>query len=283
MLFDLQTPRRRRVVRVVFGGLALVFAISFVALGVGTGGSGFSLSDLFGGGSGNSTASAFDSDISAAQTQIQQNPKNASAHAQLAALYYQKANAQADSSGRPTSDSVQSLQQSTQAWTDYLKLTGKKAATGPAAIAYQAYFVLAQADFSNAASSSSGSDQLQGLNNTVADLKGAAGAQQVVAQAHPSLANWSKVAAAFALAGDTQAQQAAIAAAKKVDPSGGAKLEKQLKSAQAQGAKFQQAINQLTKQQRKTQSAGGGGNPLSLSGGSGASGGGIGGVGTGGL
>ena len=26
MLFDLQTPRRRRVVRVVFGGLALVFA-----------------------------------------------------------------------------------------------------------------------------------------------------------------------------------------------------------------------------------------------------------------
>jgi hypothetical protein len=282
VLFDLQSPRRRRAVRVVFGGLAAIFAISFVGFGVGTGGSnGGFLNSIFGGGGGSSASSSFDSDINAAQAQIQQNPNNANAHAQLAALYYQKANAEADSNGRPSSDGVQDLQNSTQAFTNYLKVAGAKPAAGPAAIAYQAYFVLAQADFANAAQSSSGSDQLQGLNNTIADLKGAANAQTVVSQARPNLGNWAKVAGAYALAGDTQGMQQAVAQAKKVDPKGAANLQKQLKSALAQGAKFQQAKAQLTKQLRKTQSAGGGGNPLSLSGGASSSG--LGSTGTGGL
>ena len=37
-----------------FGALAAIFAISFVFLGVGTGGGGFSISDLLGGGGGSS-------------------------------------------------------------------------------------------------------------------------------------------------------------------------------------------------------------------------------------
>ena len=40
MLFDLQSPRRKRVVQVVFGLLAVLFAVSFVFLGIGTGISG---------------------------------------------------------------------------------------------------------------------------------------------------------------------------------------------------------------------------------------------------
>ena len=80
MLFDLQSPRRRRVVRVVFGGLALIFAISFVFLGVGTGGGGFSFSDLFGGGGG-SSSTAFDSDIKAADAQLTANPNDTAAMA----------------------------------------------------------------------------------------------------------------------------------------------------------------------------------------------------------
>ena len=281
MLFDLQTPRRRRVVRVVFGGLALIFAISFVFLGVGTGGGGFSFSDLFGGGGSSSAASAFDSDIEAAQAQVQQNPQNAAAYAQLVTLHYQRANAEVDDQGRPTSDSVQDLQQSTEAWTNYLKLTGDKAATGPAAIAFQGYFILAQADFSTLSSATSGSEQLQGLTSTVNDLKSAAEAQKVVARAHNNVGDWAKVAQAYALAGDTQGVQEAVAEVKKINPSQGAKLEKQLKTVQQQGAKFQQAINQLTKQQQKQQGSSGGGNPLS--GISGGTGGGLGGVGTGGL
>jgi tetratricopeptide (TPR) repeat protein len=262
VLFDLQSPRRRRVIRVTFGALAAIFAISFVFLGVGTGGGGFSFSDLFGSGGGGSTSSAFDDDIKAAQEKLAVNPNDAAAHSQLVTLHYQKANAEADDQGRPTSDSIQDLQQSTDAWTKYLELTGAKASTGAAAIAYQAYFVLAQADFSSTASATTGSDQLQGLTSTVADLKGAAEAQKVVAQAQPSVGNWAKVAQAYALAGDTQGTQQAIAEVKKLNPAQGAKLEKQLKNTQQQGSRFQQAIKQLTKQQQTSQSAGGG-NPLS--------------------
>jgi tetratricopeptide (TPR) repeat protein len=278
VLFDLQSPRRRRVIRVTFGALAAVFAISFVFLGVGTGG-GFSVGDLFGTGGGSDGASAFDEDIEAAQQRLAANPNDTATLAQLVQLQYSAANSQVDEEGRISSDGIQDLQQSVEAWTRYQKQAGSNAAVGTALIAYQAYFVLAQADFSDAAAATSGADQLAGLQSTVADLKGAGEAQQVVATARPSLGNWSKVAEAFYLAGDEAAAQRAIDEAKKINPAGGAKLEKQLETSQEEGARFQQAITQLTNQQRKSQGATGG-NPLSgISGG----GGGLGGVGTGGF
>src|SRR5439155_2071916 len=97
-LFALQTPRRRRVVRVVFGGLALVFAVSFVFLGVGTGGGGFSFSDLFGGGS-SSSSTAFDSDIKDAQAKLVTNPNDTTTLATLVKLQYSAATSSADSNG----------------------------------------------------------------------------------------------------------------------------------------------------------------------------------------
>jgi hypothetical protein len=278
VLFDLQSPRRRRVIRVTFGALAAIFAISFVFLGVGTGG-GFSVGDLFGTGGGSDGSSAFDEDIEAAQQRLAANPNDTATMAQLVQLHYSAANSQVDDQGRISSDGIQDLQQSVEAWTRYQKQAGSNAAVGTALIAYQAYFVLAQADFSDAAAATSGADQLAGLQSTVADLKGAGEAQQVVATARPSLGNWSKVAEAFYLAGDEAAAQRAIDEAKKINPAGGAKLEKQLETSQEEGARFQQAITQLTNQQRKSQGATGG-NPLSgISGG----GGGLGGVGTGGF
>jgi hypothetical protein len=280
VLFDLQSPRRRRVIRVTFGALAAIFAISFVFLGVGTGGSGFSISDLFGTGGGSDGSSAFDEDIEAAQQRLVANPNDTVTLAQLVQLHYSAANSQVDDQGRISSDGIQDLQQSVEAWIRYREQAGSKAAVGAALIAYQAYFVLAQADFSNAASATSGADQLQGLQSTVADLKGAAEAQQVVATARPSLGNWSKVAEAFYLAGDEAAAQQAIAEAKKINAASGAKLEKQLETSKKEGTRFQQAITQLTKQQRESQGATGG-NPLS--GISGGGGGGLGGVGTGGF
>ena len=279
MLFDLQSPRRRRVIRVTFGALAAIFAISFVFLGVGTGGGGFSFSDLFGSGGGSSAANAFDDDIETAQQQVMTNPNDPAAHARLVQLYYSKANAEVDDQGRPTSDTVQDLQLSVDAWGKYQKAAGSNVAIGPALIAYQAYFILAQSDFSDAASASSGSEQLQGLQSTVADLKGAGDAQKVVATARPNAANWAKVAQAYALAGDKQGTQQAIAEAAKLNPKGAAQLEKQLKSVQKRGDQFTQAIDQLAKQQQKSGAAGGN-NPLGgLSGG----GGGLGGIGTGGF
>jgi hypothetical protein len=279
VLFDLQSPRRRRVIRVTFGALAAVFAISFVFLGVGTGG-GFSVGDLFGTGGGSDGASAFDEDIEAAQQRLAANPNDTATLAQLVQLQYSAANSQVDEEGRISSDGIQDLQQSVESWTRYRKQAGSEAGVGTALIAYQAYFVLAQADFSEAATATSGSEQLLGLQSTVADLRGAAEAQQVVATARPNLGNWTKVAEAFYLAGEEAAAQQAIAEAKKINPAAGAKLEKQLGTSKNEGARFQQAITQLTKQQQKSQGATGG-NPLS--GISGGGGGGLGGVGTGGF
>ncbi|HKH22245.1 MAG TPA: hypothetical protein VKA88_01375 [Solirubrobacterales bacterium] len=292
MLFDLQSPRRRRVIRVTFGALAAIFAISFVFLGVGTGGSGFSISDLFGSGGGSSGSSAFDGDINAAEDKLAVNPNDTAALAELVTLHYQAGTQEVQvdqDTGRQslTSDGKQQFAESVDAWSKYKKVSGDQAARGPASIAYQAYYALAQADFSEAVQSSSVSEQLTGLQSTVTDLKGAAGAQAVVAAAQPSVANWAKVADAYYLAGDTQGAQQAIAEATKVDPKNGAKLEQQLKGSRDQGVKFTEAIDQLTKQQQAIQGAGatgggatgggaaGGGNPLN------GLGGGLGGTGSG--
>jgi tetratricopeptide (TPR) repeat protein len=274
VLFDLQSPRRRRVIRVTFGALAAIFAISFVFLGVGTGTSGFSFSDIFGGDGGDDAASAFDDDINAAQEKLVVNPNDTVALAQLVTLHYQAGNAgvQVDEeTGQQslTSDGKQQFEQSVDAWSKYLKASGGQPDQGPASIAYQAYFILAQTDFSEAVGSTSATDQLRGLQSTIADLNGAGEAQRVIATARPNVANWTKVAEAFYLAGNTAAAQQAIDEATKLDPKAGAKLEQQLRQQQQQGERFTQAVDQLTKQQQQQAQSGapggaaGGGNPLS--------------------
>jgi len=78
------------VVQVVYGMLAALFLLGFVFFGVGSGGIG-SITDLLnGGGSGGSASSAFDSQISHAQQQLKQDPKNEQALANLASYEYQK-------------------------------------------------------------------------------------------------------------------------------------------------------------------------------------------------
>ena len=123
MLFDLQSPRRRRVIRVTFGALAAIFAISFVFLGVGTGSGGFSFSDLFGSGGGSSSATAFDDQITAADQQVAANPNDATALARLVQLHYSAANANTDSNGAPTSEGLQHLEQAADAWNKYVKVS----------------------------------------------------------------------------------------------------------------------------------------------------------------
>jgi tetratricopeptide (TPR) repeat protein len=281
VLFDLQSPRRRRVIRVTFGALAAIFAISFVFLGVGTGTSGFSFSDIFGGDGGGDAASAFDDDINAAQEKLVVNPNDTAALAQLVTLHYQAGNAgvqvdQETGQQSLTSDGKQQFEQSVDAWTKYVKASGGQPDQGPASIAYQAYFILAQADFSEAVGATTATDQLSGLQSAIADLKGAGEAQRVIATARPNVANWTKVAEAFYLAGDTAGAEQAVDEATKLDPKAGAKLQQQLKGSQQQGERFTAAVDQLTKQQQQTQSGAGGagggagGNPLSdLGGGTG--------------
>ncbi len=262
MLFDLQSPRRRRVVRVVFGGLALIFAISFVFLGVGTGGGGFSFSDLFGGGGG-SSSTAFDGDISTAEAKLAANPNDTATLATLVQLHYSAANANRDSNGAPTDDGVQQLREAADSWNKYVKASNGNLSPSAAIYALNTFDLLARVDFTAARTDTSATQALTDINAAVDDWNSAAQAQQVRITKQPKLANsnaYATLAQYLYLAGDTKGGDQAVAQAKSAkgaaDP---ATIDKQLQSFKQLGQQLQAAIKQLTKQQSQTQGATGGG------------------------
>jgi hypothetical protein len=276
VLFDLQSPGRRRVVRIVFGGLAAIFAISFVFLGVGTGGSGFSISDLFGGSSSSDVSSAFDDDINAAEQKLELNPNDTVALSQLVTLHYQAGIQNVDENGALTSDGQQQLQQSVDSWNKYLKASNGNPDTAPATISVQAYDALGSTAFQEARTSTSTSEALQTVNTAVADWNGAAEAQQILIDKRPTSSSYLKLAYYLYLSGDTAGGDQAAAQAKATGKAGdAAEVDSQLNPIKQLGTQLQTAINQLNKQQQQTQGAGatGGGNPL------GGLGGGVGGTG----
>jgi hypothetical protein len=275
VLFDLQSPRRRRVVRIVFGGLAVIFALSFVLLGVGTGGGGFSFSDLFGGSSGSSVSSAFDSDITAQEAKLKINPNDPVALAQLVQLHYQAGSQDVNSDGTLTSDGEQQLRESADSWNKLVKVTkGGDVNQTAALFALNTFDQLGTVDFQKARTDTTTTDALTDVNGAISDWRSAAQAQQILITKDPKKATpntYGRLASYLYLSGQTQAGDQAAAQAK-----GAAQ---QLKPIQQLGQQLQAAIKQLQKQQQQTQGAGGGGNPLGGVGGSS----GLGGVGTGGL
>jgi hypothetical protein len=279
VLFDLQSPRRRRVIRVTFGALAAIFAISFVFLGVGTGGGGFSISDLFGGGGGGSSATAFDDQIDATQEKLQANPNDTAALASMVQFQYSAANANTDSNGAPTSDGEQHLQEAADAWNKYVKINKGTPNPGTAVYALNTFDLLARLNFARARTDTSNPEALTDISAAVDSWKTAGQAQQVLIEAQPNKAtsnSYANLAQYLYLAGDTKGGDEAAAKAK-ANGADAATIDNQLKSIQQLGQQLQTAIAQLTKQQQKSQGgtpgAGGGSNPL----------GGLGGVGTGGL
>jgi hypothetical protein len=272
VLFDLQSPRRRRVIRITFGALAAIFAISFVFLGVGTGSGGFSFSDLFGGGSSGSSANAFDDDIKAAEQQVAANPNDTTALARLVQLQYSAANANTDSNGAPTSEGEQHLEQAADAWNKYVKVSKGNPNPSTAVYALNTFDLLARLKFAKARSDTTSSDALTDITAAVDSWKTAAQAQQVLINAQPNKATvnvYANLAQYLYLAGDTQAADQALATAKqKAKGSDASTLDSQFTSIKQLGQQLQTAIQQLTKQQQKPQGGApgagtGGGNPLS--------------------
>jgi hypothetical protein len=270
---------------VVFGGLALVFAISFVFLGVGTGGGGFSFSDIFGGGSSDSST-AFDSDIEAAQTKLAANPNDTATLATLVQLQYSAANANTDTNGVPTSEGVDHLRQAADAWNKYVKASKGDVNPNTAAYALNVFDLLARIDFTQARSDTSTSEALADVNAAVDDWNSAAEAQQVRIDKLPKLVNansYTTLAQYLYLAGDTKGGDQAANQAKSAKDADPAAIDQQIKQVKVLGQQVQTAIEQLTKQQQQqqTQGAGGGGatggggaNPLNGLGTGGLSGGG---------
>jgi hypothetical protein len=287
VIFDLQSPGRRRVVRITFGALAVVFAISFVFLGVGTGGGGFSFSDLFGGGGGGSSSNAFDSDIKAAEQQLQANPQDTAALANLVRLHYSAAVQEVNSDGTLTSDGEQQLREGADAWNKYVKLRKGNIESSAATYALTTFEQLGTVDFQKARTDTSNTEALTDVNAAVDEWKSAALAQQVLIQAQPNKASansYARLATYLYLSGQTQAgDQAAAQAKQKGGATNASSLDTQLKPIQQLGQQLQTAITQLTKQQQTQGATGGGatgggtaggGNPLGgLSGGFGGTGG----------
>jgi hypothetical protein len=275
VLFDLQSPRRRRVIRVTFGALAAIFAISFVFLGVGTGGGGFSFSDLFGSGSSGSTSTAFDDQIEAAQKKLEVNPNDTTTLADMVQLQYSAANANTQSNGAPTSDGEQHLQEAADAWNKYVKLSKGDPSASTAVYALNTFDLLARLNFAKARTDTTTTDALTDVTAAVDSWKTAAQAQQVLINDQPNKSNanaYANLAQYLYLAGDTKGGDAAVAQAKQQKGADASTLDSQLKPIQQLGQQLQTAIQQLTKQQQKSQGAtggagaapgAGGGNPLS--------------------
>jgi hypothetical protein len=128
MLFDTRGRHRRRVVRVIYIGLAIMFLLGFVGLGVGGGfGSGGILSSLTKEGGGGSTS--FSSKIKKYQKLTKERPSDASAWEGLTKnLLHEVASSETyeTSSGAVTSKGKELFHQASAAWASYLALNPAK-------------------------------------------------------------------------------------------------------------------------------------------------------------
>jgi hypothetical protein len=282
MLFDLRSPGRRNVIKVVYGFLAVLMGGGLIFFGIGGSGGGL-LSDA--GGGGGDGGNPFEDQISDAETRLEQNPQDTAALAELVALHFQAGSNQIEvdqESGAQslTEDGEQQLQQSADAWDRYLKQTrksGGQADTGTASVAFQLFSLLANVSFSNAQGASSGSEALADANDAVTSWSDAAEAQRILVDAQPGAPAYVRLAQFLYLAGDIEGgDQAAAQATQAAKGNERAAVEQQLKQAKTQGEQLTQAIAQVQKQQQQTQQATGGAatgaNPLEGLGGGGLSG-----------
>lgn len=229
MLFDLQSGRRRRVVQVVFGGLALLFAVGFIGFNIGgEGGGGGIVDEVLGGGSG--SGEQFDQQIEDAQAAIEANPNNGNAYADLIAAYFGSASTgiSRDSQTGQVSISTEArsdLQQAGQAWDDYMATKPERVSVSAAASAVQAFVLLD-------------------------DAAGASEAQAVVADEQGSVSAYAQLA--LYLYADGQIEQGDKAGAQAVaaaEPSQRKQVQKTVDGYREQAIKFQEQLEEQQQQE----------------------------------
>ena len=121
MLFDLRGRGRRRTVRVIYVGLAVLMGSGLVLFGVGSFGGGGVLSNLSGNES--SSSASFSSQIKKYRKITQQQPRNAAAWEKLAEAILHEAGGEAYvTSAGVTSKGKELFSQASEAWTSYLAL-----------------------------------------------------------------------------------------------------------------------------------------------------------------
>ena len=221
MLFDLK-GKRRRVVQFVYLALAILMGVGLVAFGIGSGVNG-GLSDLFGGGNGsNKGDEVIKKKIDTAEKQLQANPKNASALAQVIRGHYQLATAQSDTTGQFTKDATADLLGAANAWERYLATKPAKPDLGLARVMVQDYSGLAQLT--------------QEATAKTRYWTGAASAAELIAAAKPSPQNYVALVQFATLAGQTNKADLAGKKAIQLAPKGQRKTaQQQVAAAKAAG------------------------------------------------
>jgi hypothetical protein len=278
VLFDLQSPGRRRVIKVVYGALAVLFFVGFVGFGVGSDFGGGGIADIFGGGGGSADDNPFEEEINSAEEKLQTNPKDQKAYLDLIQAHVQTAGTKADvdeetGTAIPNSESGEEAAKAVDAWTRYLKIA-KKPDPATAGQVANAYFL------------ADGIVVVQGGRLAVAfgsptvfdaqaAAKGAAQAQAILAADQPGQNTLSTQALFAYYAGDSaaaeQAKQQALATAKTPDEK--KQLEKVFTVYAQLGDALQKAIKEANKQQAQGGSATGGAGLEDFGGGLGGGGG----------
>lgn len=227
MLFDLSNPRRKNVVRVVYGLLAVVFGGGFIFFGIGseTGGGGL-FDGIFGDGSGGSTADQYEQQIEDAEETLETDPDNAAALAALAQYRYLSGQAQLETDEQTqapvlTEEARGEFEEAIDAWNRYLETEPRRPDVATAGNVVQAFVLLG-------------------------DASGAAEAQRILAQANPSSGTYSTLAyyhyADFNFeAGDRAAEQAVAEA----EEGQAGSVERQLSQLRQQAKQQEQQIANL--------------------------------------
>jgi hypothetical protein len=224
MLFDLK-GKRRRTVQGVYLMLAILMGVGLVAFGIGSGVNG-GLSDLFSGGGGsNKGDEIIQKKIDTAEKQLEANPANTAALAEVIRGHYQLATAQSNpDTGQFTKEASDDLAQAAAAWERYVKANPKKPDLGLARVIVQAYSGLAQIN--------------QGEQTAATRYwTGAANAAELIAADKPSATNYIALVQYATLAGQTRKADLAGKKAVSLAPKDQRKaVEQQVAAAKSAGA-----------------------------------------------
>jgi hypothetical protein len=223
MLFDVR-GRRKRVIQVVYVGLAVLFGASLVFFGTGSGVNG-GLFDAFTGGGGGD-ASVFEDQYDEARAKAQTAPRSPEAQVAVVRASYNYA-ADESQTGTPSDKAQAAIIAAATAWERYLKLKPKKIEYGPAATAAIIY-------------------------EAMRDYPSAAKAQRLAVRDRPSSAGWFSLARYYYGAGDVEAgDRAAKASLRKTPADLRNSVRAQIAEAKKEGAKAAKEIAAARKQARE--------------------------------
>jgi hypothetical protein len=243
MVFD-TGGRRRGVVKVVYAILAVLMGLSLLLV-VGPA----PLQDLFGVGNEVSRASdQFEEQAEKTELKLKKNPEDPALLLSLTRARINAGNSLAEANPETgaiayTPESVQQLQAASEAWSKYLKATDEPN-PGAAQVAAQALFGLAQ-------TARTGPE-------AELDLRSAAKAQQIVAEARPSIGSLSTLAIYRLYSFD---YKGAAKAQKEANPYANTKFEREnldneLEQISKRAHEFQKQLKEIEKEAKKAREKG---------------------------